>query len=139
MAAGPMFKLTRQRRIILEELRLARFHPTADEIYARVRKRLPRISLGTIYRNLEILAARGKVRKLNFAGSQRRFEDNLTAHHHVRCMECGKIDDVILELPFAFEEMAVSPSGYEICDVRLEFLGLCPECKINKRQCAGEL
>ena len=138
MAAGRTFRLTHQRRVILEELKVAQFHPTADEIYERVRQRLPRISLGTIYRNLEILAAHGKIHKLDLPGSQRRFETNLAKHYHVRCTECGKIDDVIFEIPFAFEDNVVSPGNYEICNVRLEFLGFCPECKTNKRHCVRE-
>lgn len=138
MDVGRTFRLTNQRRVILEELSLAQSHPTADEIYERVRKHLPRISLGTIYRNLEILAAHGKIRKLDLAGSQKRFEINLAKHYHARCSECGKIDDVIFSGSFAFDEMVVSPGNYEICDVRLEFLGLCPECKTNQRQCVRE-
>jgi Fur family ferric uptake transcriptional regulator len=56
--------MTRQRRVILEELRKVNTHPSADEIYEIVRKRLPRISLGTVYRNLEILSESGDIQKL---------------------------------------------------------------------------
>ena len=58
------FRMTRQRGIILEELRKINTHPSADEIYERVRKHLPRISLGTVYRNLEILSELGEIQKL---------------------------------------------------------------------------
>ena len=62
--------MTRQRRVILEALRGTTSHPTADEVYEMVRRRLPRISLGTVYRNLEILSGEGLVAKLEMAGTQ---------------------------------------------------------------------
>ncbi|MDY0041805.1 MAG: transcriptional repressor [Desulforhabdus sp.] len=133
-----MFRLTHQRKVILEELRLAHSHATADEIYERVKKRLPRISLGTIYRNLEILASHGRIRKLDFAGGQRRFDINLTEHYHVRCLNCGKLKDVVLQAPLSFDGLVAGPNGYEISGVRLEFLGLCPECKAVKQKGARE-
>ena len=68
-------KLTKQRKVILEELRKLKTHPSADEIYNIVRERLPRISLGTVYRNLEILSDAGVILKLDVAGSQKRSVD----------------------------------------------------------------
>ncbi len=121
-------RMTPQRKIILEELREARFHPTADEIYARVRLRLPRISLGTVYRNLESLAAQGTIRKLDMAGSQRRFDVNTELHHHIRCLRCGALEDVSVGLPYSWEEMLVDTHGYEIQGVHLDIWGFCPKC-----------
>jgi Fur family ferric uptake transcriptional regulator len=69
--------MTRQRKVILEEIRKTDSHPTADELYQRVRQRLPHVSLGTIYRNLETLAASGLIQKLEMGGSQKRFDGNL--------------------------------------------------------------
>jgi len=65
---------TEQRAVILDELRKCRNHPGADELYARVRGRLPRISLATVYRNLELMAARGLIRRLDPAAGSRRFD-----------------------------------------------------------------
>lgn len=125
-------RLTPQRKVILEELQKTRTHPTADEVYAMVRKRLPHVSLGTIYRNLDFLHARGLIRKLDKTGPQMRFDAYVDPHLHLSCVECGKIADlpadtasVALHLP---EE-----SPYEVQGHWIEFFGLCPECKKRSR------
>jgi len=84
-------RLTNQRRIILEELKSVTTHPTADEIYGMVRQKMPRISLGTVYRNLEVLSSLGLVRKLENAAGQKRFDGDVSPHHHIRCEVCGKV------------------------------------------------
>lgn len=117
--------------MILEELRKVRSHPTATALYGLVRRRLPRISLGTVYRNLELLAEMGVIRKLDFGGSEARFDSETHRHEHVRCIECGRIDDVngaTVEDP-NFDSTAFG--GYEVRDYRMEFLGICPECLRN--------
>ena len=70
----PQTRMTRQRMVILEELRKVKTHPTADELYAMVRTRMPRISLGTVYRNLDFLTESKEILKLESAGSIRRFD-----------------------------------------------------------------
>jgi len=129
-------RMTRQRRIILEELGKTLSHPTADEVYGMVRKRLPRISLGTVYRNLEVLSAHGMVRKLELAGSQRRYDGDPENHYHARCLSCGRVEDVPIK-PIATLDVALEGwSEYEIVGHRLEFIGLCPDCK-KQEQTAG--
>jgi Fur family ferric uptake transcriptional regulator len=125
---------TKQRRVILEELTRLHTHPTADELYERVRKRLPKISLGTVYRNLELLSRQGLVRKLEVGGSQKRFDGDLEKHHHIRCIRCGRIDDLpegagITEC----DEDMIRSTGYQLVDRRVEFLGLCPACRSGGR------
>jgi Fur family ferric uptake transcriptional regulator len=123
---------SRQRQAILEEARKVTTHPTAVELYELVRRRLPKISLGTVYRNLELLAKAGLIQKLDIQGTEARFDGNPERHHHVRCVECGRLDDV--------EDLPVEPvqyepqdlSGYEIVGHRFEFMGLCPECRRQK-------
>ena len=66
--------MTRQRKVILEELLKQNAHPSADEIYQMVRRRMPRISLGTVYRNLEVLASMGKIQKLELSGALKRYD-----------------------------------------------------------------
>ena len=66
-------RMTRQRRVILEEIRRTNSHPAADEIYERVRKRLPRISLGTVYRNLDVLCELGEIQRLELSGAMKRY------------------------------------------------------------------
>ncbi len=121
--------MTRQRRVILEELRKLRSHPTADELYELVREQLPRISLGTVYRNLEILSQCGLIQKLELGGPQRRFDGNVAEHCHVRCTRCGRVADVAMAPPAGLDESARAASDYEIVGHRLEFVGLCPQCQ----------
>jgi len=85
--------MTKQRRVILDELRKLKSHPSADELYRRVRRFLPRISLGTVYRNLEVLSQQGVVQKVELGGPQRRYDGDATTHYHVRCVECGRVED----------------------------------------------
>jgi Fur family transcriptional regulator, ferric uptake regulator len=122
-------RMTAQRRIILEKLRDVRTHPTAGEIYEIVRRRLPRISLGTVYRNLEILSEIGMIQKLEMAGTQKRFDGIVENHYHVRCIRCGRVDDVRADSIPMINEALAEASDFEILWYRLEFVGLCPQCK----------
>lgn len=123
------FRMTRQRGLILKQLRRVTSHPTADEVYGMVRRRLPRISLATVYRNLEILAGRGEILRLDMAGRQRRYDGHLEHHYHVRCTRCGRVGDVYAA-PIRFTETTFRGlSDYEIKGHRLELFGLCPRCK----------
>ena len=123
---------TKQRRIILEELRKVTCHPTADELHQMVRKRLPRINIATVYRNLEILTDEGEVMKLDVAGTQRRFDGTPENHYHIRCSRCGRVDDVHIEIRASLEKSAEESCGYRVQSHRVEFTGICPECaKVN--------
>ena len=129
MALPRDFRITRQRQIILEELRKVTSHPTADEVYEQVRRRLPRMSLGTVYRNLEILSADGTIRTLELAGKQKRFDGSPEEHDHVRCLGCGRIDDVPASPLASAAERIRKMLRYEITGRRLEFTGFCPKCR----------
>jgi len=122
-------RMTRQRRVILKELRENRSHPAADEVYQMVRRRLPRISLGTVYRNLEVLSAHGMIRKLELGGSQRRFDGDSANHYHVRCVRCDRVEDAPIETVGEIEDALRRVSDFEIIGHRLEFMGICPTCK----------
>jgi Fur family ferric uptake transcriptional regulator len=120
--------MTRQRSVILEELRKVNTHPSADEIYAIVRKRLPRISLGTVYRNLEILAESGDIQKLEPGCSLKRFDGNPIEHSHIRCVRCDRIVDLPMIPDLEIDLERVNTTDFEIIGHRLEFLGVCPIC-----------
>ena len=121
-------RMTRQRQVILEELRKVCTHPSADEIYAMVRKRLPRISLGTVYRNLEILSELGEIQKLESAGTLKRFDGNPNAHYHVRCLQCQRVEDTPMAPMKELEEMVREHTDFRIMGHNMEFVGLCPAC-----------
>ncbi len=125
----PLTRLTTQRQIILEELAKVKTHPTASELYELVRKRLPRIGLGTVYRNLELMAEKGIILKLEVGGAQKRFDATTETHYHVRCTVCGRVDD--LDMPVSQEclQEAQKRCDYKILDHHVEFIGICADCQ----------
>jgi Fur family transcriptional regulator, ferric uptake regulator len=123
---------TQQRQVILEELRKLDSHPTAAALYALVRNRLPKISLGTVYRNLEMLYQLGIIQKLEFGGNEARYDGTVAHHDHIRCVNCGRLEDISdppLDLPGVQEN---DLGGYKILGHRFEYLGLCPGCQAGK-------
>ncbi len=120
-------RMTKQRAIILEALRNVKTHPTADEIYGMVRKKMPRISLGTVYRNLDVLTSTGEIRILERAGTQKRFDGDLNPHQHVRCEACGTVGDVFPPVCVPQTPRDVVP-GFYIKQIEVEFIGLCQNC-----------
>lgn len=124
-------RLTTQRQIILEELSKVKTHPTASELYDIVRKRLPRIGLGTVYRNLELMAENGMILKLEVGGTQKRFDATTENHYHIRCSGCGKVDDIDTPVMNELVREAANSTSYEILGHHVEFSGLCPMCQNN--------
>jgi Fur family ferric uptake transcriptional regulator len=128
----PNMRLTTQRQIILEELGKVTSHPTANEVYDMVRKRLPRIGLGTVYRNLELMAESGIILKLEVGGTQKRFDATVENHYHIRCSTCGKVDDIEIPVQDQINAMASEASDYTILGHHIEFTGLCKNCAKQK-------
>ncbi len=120
---------TVQRRVILEELRQMRFHPTADELFRAVKIRLPHISLGTVYRNLSVLEEQGLVRRMT-AGRLTRFDGVLSDHSHLVCESCGAVEDVPAVLPADFLSAAMLHASLRgrVCACNVEFCGFCRSC-----------
>jgi Fur family ferric uptake transcriptional regulator len=120
--------MTRQRKVILEELCKVNTHPSADELYEMVRKRLPRISLGTVYRNLEILSESGDIQKLEPGCSLKRFDGNPAEHCHVRCVSCNRIVDAPMAPDLDIDLEQLNSTDFKIIGHKLEYLGMCPQC-----------
>lgn len=125
----PNMRLTTQRQIILEELSKVTSHPTANEVYDMVRKRLPRIGLGTVYRNLELMADSGMILKLEVGGTQKRFDATTECHYHIRCTNCDKVDDIDIPVQYHVNEAAGQKSSYRILGHHIEFSGVCEDCQ----------
>ena len=121
-------RLTNQRQVILEELRKVKTHPTAGELYDMVRQRLPRIGLGTVYRNLELLADCGIIKKLETGGEQKRFDGNPGPHYHIRCTTCGRVNDIPFPRLEDLDAKAAECCSYTILGHHIEFIGTCPDC-----------
>ncbi|RJX36515.1 MAG: transcriptional repressor [Desulfarculus sp.] len=133
MDPTPKLRMTTQRQVIMEELHKVKSHPTAGELCQMVRRRLPRISLGTVYRNLDILSRSGLIQKLDVAGQEMRFDGDIRDHYHLRCLECGGVSDVEMALLTDIDQEVEKASGFEVLGHRLEFVGRCPSCRRDKR------
>src|SRR5215475_13607127 len=117
-------RLTGPRRAILDVLRGTDSHPTAEWVHRVVRRRLPRVSLGTVYRNLRLLVAEGLAAEI--PGPHARFDANLEAHHHFTCVRCGRILDV--------DGRIAARTGLSITHQRIEFFGRCLQCRPASRR-----
>ena len=126
-------RTTRQRQVILDEIRKAYNHPSADEIYDLVRKKLPRISLGTVYRNLEVLCEMGEIQRLQLGGTIKRYDGNPNKHYHIRCLNCGRVDDAPIAPLNSLESDLYHFTVFKIIGHNLEFTGYCPECNEQPR------
>lgn len=122
------FRMTRQRELILQELRKSKSHPTADDIYMKVRVRIPNISLGTVYRNLEILSEMGYISKLEGCGNQRRYDGDIGNHYHIRCLRCGRVDDLPGDMAFGVSYDPEKIPGYIVHGHNIILSGVCTEC-----------
>ncbi|MBE7032459.1 MAG: transcriptional repressor [Ruminococcaceae bacterium] len=122
-------KHSRQRDAILEVLKGTKVHPTADWVYSEVRKIIPNISLGTVYRNLSKLSDEKAIVKLGLGTSVEHFDGNPDPHYHVMCTECGAIKDIETEPLEEFNEWAKKLFNGEIYKHSAIFFGRCNECQ----------
>jgi Fur family ferric uptake transcriptional regulator len=122
---------TRQRTLILDTLRTLGNHPSADEIFEAVRQRLPRISLSTVYRNLEFLTKAGYIRKLEMGGLPIRFDSTVSPHFHIRCISCNRVDDLRGRRVVVIEDARDFDHDYELLGYQVEFIGLCSACRVE--------
>jgi len=123
------YRSTNQRQVILEEIKKSNSHPTADDIYESVRKRLPKISLGTIYRNIEILYENGLIEKIGPLSNQMRYDGITKNHYHIRCIRCGRVVDAPIKTINRLNDDVRKQTDYMILGHRLEYIGICPDCR----------
>jgi Fur family ferric uptake transcriptional regulator len=122
-------KYTNQRVEIIAFLREHKGHPTVDEVYDGVRKKLTRISKATVYKNLKFLSQKGLLEEVNVKGVTR-FEANFAPHHHLICKKCGKMDDFQSEELFDYSmKIAEDIQGFSIDSMSTNFYGICKQCK----------
>src|SRR4029453_1216397 len=121
-------RLTRPRRLILDVVRATDAHPTAAFVYQRVRRRLPRVSLATVYRNLRMLAAEGFLaERADEAGM--RFDGNTGPHDHFTCLTCGRIYDVPAPAERPVPRPLPARTGCEVLEHQTEYYGRCGACR----------
>jgi Fe2+ or Zn2+ uptake regulation protein len=117
-----------QRERLLGWLRGTDSHPTAAEIHAALLPGSPRLSLATVYRNLEVLVADGVVAAVAGAGPALRYDANALAHHHFVCEACGRIRDLYGPRTRNLARRLAREQGLRAHRVRLDFYGTCPAC-----------
>ncbi|HXL81466.1 MAG TPA: transcriptional repressor [Pyrinomonadaceae bacterium] len=122
-------KLTRQREAVLQVIREREDHPTANDIFAAARRRLPGISYATVYNSLRFLREAGLVHEIKFGDSASRYDRETDRHDHALCSQCGKLVD--FDLPQAAELMkaAARRSKFKPESVHLTLKGVCPDCR----------
>jgi len=132
--------VTHQRLAIFEALASSREHPSAEQLHKAVQRRIPALSLATVYKNLEALRAAGAASDVNTLHEQGRYEAALPGtgagrpHHHLVCVSCKKVIDVH---DARFDSLRVSPrvtQGFEVRAVRVQVEGICPDCRAASKR-----
>ena len=126
------FRQSKQRQRMLELLRSSDTHPTADWLYEHLKKEFHHLSLGTVYRNLAILAVQGFVQKIDFGSTFYRFEARVAPHYHLICEHCRSVEDFEMPIYAELNEQANELTDFTIQRHRIEFYGLCQKCKKKK-------
>jgi len=124
--------LTIQRRLILEKLSETEGHLMAEDIYTLVKETIPRISLGTVYRNLAVLEKIGLIEKLEIQNQPALYEKKKDLHYHLICENCGLVEDLRGVRIDQLEDEIAQLSGYKISGHRLEVFGVCKDCQSDK-------
>jgi Fur family peroxide stress response transcriptional regulator len=130
---GKTKRFTKQRQAILEALKNTYTHPDANWVYKKVSKKIPNISLGTVYRNLNILTDENIIKELSFQPNVTRYEANPEPHHHIMCLMCHKIEDVVAshgcETEEKYKDKLEKELKYSDIDCEILFTGICADCK----------
>ena len=123
------FKVTPQRLAVYNALAHTTEHPSAEALYQELLPDYPTMSLATVYKSLNILCAVGIVQELNVGEDSFRYDARISSHPHIRCMHCGRVDDV-KTLPTAdFSAQVMAETGYQLTGQQYYFYGVCPQCQ----------
>jgi Fe2+ or Zn2+ uptake regulation protein len=123
------YTLTTQRRAVLESLKDFKGHPSAEEVYLVVKKKNPRVALGTVYQALSVLEEIGLIEAKHWSESPVRYDLNTEPHHDIRCVRCGEVTEVP---GVEFEDFAMriqENTPYKITNASLVIEGVCPDCQ----------
>lgn len=124
---GDFKRYSRQREEILKVLKGTKTHPTAEWIYFQAKKKIPQLSLGTVYRNLNQLYQKGVIKKFHFGTPFEHFDGTTSPHQHFICKKCGKIYDLFMDLERELKQIA-KEEEFEVQNIEVEFHGICLNC-----------
>lgn len=122
-------KYSRQREEIKTYLSTRKDHPTADQVYTAMRVKMPNISLGTVYRNLNLLADNGEILRLQVGDKTDHFDYDTSPHHHFVCKKCGAVSDLTMPNIDSVMEVAASNFSGTIEGYDIYFYGSCERCR----------
>ncbi|MCQ4948104.1 Fur family transcriptional regulator [Bittarella massiliensis (ex Durand et al. 2017)] len=122
-------KYSRQRELVLAEVKSSRKHPTADMVYAALKADNPSLSLGTVYRNLNLLAQMGQIHKIGMPEGSDRFDGRTDEHYHMLCQKCGRVYDVQLDTLSELDGQIQSQTGFLVHSHDLIVRGVCRACQ----------
>ena len=125
---------TKQRETILAILRSTHCHPTADWVYEQARKVIPNISLGTVYRNLNLLTELNQALRVEH-GHVCRYDGHTENHYHFVCTKCGRVYDVGLPIDDTLNRRVAGSTGFSVSSHRAMLFGLCAECRKGSSRC----
>src|SRR5713226_6647649 len=123
--ARPAGQLTVTRKLVLDEIRGRDDHPAAADIFAAVRRRRPKIALGSVYKTLQFLTDSGFVSEVHVSDELARYDGNTARHDHAVCRKCGRLADVEVEVSEAAVQQAAGRLGFRVDCHHMELIGVC--------------
>lgn len=123
-----------QRSLVHQIVESAHDHPTAQAVFERARKRMPSISLGTVYRNLQLLVEQGMLLERKVGNRPARYEANRYRHYHIYCLQCGALEDLAVPYQEVLDRRVQKLVRYKLQEHRMEFYGICPQCQAGGRR-----
>jgi len=124
---------THQRQVVYETVVASHGHHSPEQIYAAVRRRIPSISLATVYNNLRLFVERGLLREVTPHASTLRVDGNLEPHHHLVCSRCKSVQDIEGEFIDLKRISRQIPEGFDLTQPVVEVFGICRRCRAKKR------
>lgn len=122
-------RYSKQRELVLQKVEQLCDHPTAEEIFDLAARECPGLSLGTVYRNLNLLCENGRLLKVPIPGASDRFDHTLVDHAHAYCTRCGSVTDVLPEALPLLQDALREGSGFQVRQMNLVLEGICPQCQ----------
>lgn len=123
--------LTKQREVVLNVIRSAHEHLTANEVFTAAKELLPTISFATVYNSLRYLKEAGHIAEITFGNGASRYDRMTTRHDHAICTECGKLVDIEMEVPADILKKAARQSKFKPETIEFTLRGKCPDCAKN--------
>jgi len=132
LCAGHGLTATHQRQVLYEVMQTMPGHPSPEEVYARVKKRVPAISLATVYKNIHLFVERGVLKELSMHHGSLRVELNSVHHHHIVCSHCKAITDIEEKDLGVLPALQELPGGFQVERYSIDVIGMCAACQTAK-------